>query len=98
YNPRKGDGAVRVAHFDCFSGISGDMALAALLDAGVPEQPVVAGIASLGLAIKVEVKKIRKGGFAATQVSIDAPHEHKHRHLHHVEKILAAGRLSEKQR
>ena len=72
---------MRVGYFDCFSGISGDMTLAALFDAGVPVEPVVAGIASLGLPVKVEAKKVRKGGFAATQVSIEAPHEHKHRHL-----------------
>ena len=57
---------MRVAHFDCFSGISGDMTLAALFDAGVPSEPVLAGIASLGLPIQIEVQKVRKGGFAAT--------------------------------
>ncbi len=89
---------MRVAHFDCFSGISGDMTLAALFDAGVPVEPVVAGIASLGLPVKVEAKKVRKGGFAATQVFVEAPHEHKHRHLPDIEKILAAGSLSYRQR
>ena len=42
---------MRVAHFDCFSGISGDMTLAALLDLGVPRDAVLAGIASLGLLL-----------------------------------------------
>src|SRR6516164_2940271 len=37
---------MRVVHFDCFSGISGDMTLAALLDLGVPADAVLAGIAS----------------------------------------------------
>jgi uncharacterized protein (TIGR00299 family) protein len=89
---------VRVAHFDCFSGISGDMTLAALFDAGVPAEPVLAGIASLGLAVTIEVKKVRKGGFAATQITVNAPHEHVHRHLPEIEKILARGSLSERQR
>lgn len=89
---------MRVAHFDCFSGISGDMTLAALLDAGVPERPVRDGIASLGLPITLDVKKIRKGGFAATQIVVTAPEEHKHRHLPHVEKIIAGGALTERQR
>jgi uncharacterized protein (TIGR00299 family) protein len=87
-----------VAHFDCFSGISGDMTLGALFDAGVPPEPVIAGIVSLGLPVKVDVQKVRKGGFAATQVSVEAPHEHKHRHLPDIEKIIARGSLSERQR
>ncbi|MCI0377389.1 MAG: LarC family nickel insertion protein, partial [Gemmataceae bacterium] len=88
----------RVAHFDCFSGISGDMTLGALIDAGVSADAIRDGIASLGLPVTVKVEKVRKGGFAATQVKIDAPHEHKHRHLHHIEEILAGGTLSDKQR
>jgi uncharacterized protein (TIGR00299 family) protein len=89
---------VRIAHFDCFSGISGDMTLAALFDAGVPVEPVVQGVASLGLGVKIDVQKVRKGGFAATQIAIDAPHEHKHRHLPQIEKIVASGSLTERQR
>src|SRR5215213_6397687 len=89
---------MRVAHFDCFSGISGDMTLAALLDAGVPAEPVIAGVASLGLPITITAAKIRKGGFAATQVTVTAPEQDKHRHLSHVEKILSAGALTPGQR
>jgi uncharacterized protein (TIGR00299 family) protein len=89
---------VRGLHFDCFSGISGDMTLAALLDAGVDAEAVRAGLASLGLPIRVEVDKVRKGGFAATQVAIEAPEEHVHRHLPDVEEILNRGQLTPAQR
>ncbi len=89
---------MRGLHFDCFSGISGDMALAALLDAGVDAEAVRRGLDSLGLPIRLEVAKVRKGGFAATQVHIDAPEEQAHRHLPDVEEILARGRLTERQR
>jgi uncharacterized protein (TIGR00299 family) protein len=89
---------VRTLHFDCFSGISGDMTLGALLDAGVDAEAVRQGIASLGLPIHVEVAKVRKGGFAATQVTIDAPEEHVHRHLPDVEEILNRGQLTPAQR
>jgi uncharacterized protein (TIGR00299 family) protein len=89
---------VRVAHFDCFSGISGDMTLGALLDAGVDPEPIRAGLDSLGLPIRLHVEKVRKGGFAATQVSIEAPEEHTHRHLPDVEEILNRGRLTAAQR
>jgi uncharacterized protein (TIGR00299 family) protein len=89
---------VRAVHFDCFSGVSGDMTLAALIDAGVDAEAVRAGLASLGLPIRLEVAKVRKGGFAATQVRVEAPEEHSHRHLPQVEEILGRGRLTPPQR
>jgi uncharacterized protein (TIGR00299 family) protein len=89
---------VRGLHFDCFSGISGDMTLAALLDAGADAQAVRAGLESLGLPIRLEVAPVRKGGFAATQVFIDVPEEHVHRHLPDIEDILGRGRLTSRQR
>lgn len=89
---------MRVAHFDCFSGISGDMTLGALVDAGVSGEALRDGIASLGLPIKLTIEKVRKGGFAATQVVVDAPEEEDHRHLADVEEILARGNLTAGQR
>jgi uncharacterized protein (TIGR00299 family) protein len=95
---REGLAAMRVAHFDCFSGISGDMVLGALIDAGVDDQAIRAGIDSLGLPVRLHVEKVRKGGFAATQVRVEAPEEHAHRHLAHVEAILGKGSLTSRQR
>jgi uncharacterized protein (TIGR00299 family) protein len=87
-----------VAHFDCFSGISGDMTLAALLDAGVDAGAIRSGLDSLGLPIQLEVEKVRKGGFAATYVHVEAPEEHRHRFLPEVEEILGRGSLTSRQR
>jgi uncharacterized protein (TIGR00299 family) protein len=89
---------VRALHFDCFSGISGDMTLGALIDAGVDADAVRSAIDSLGLPIQLEVNKIRKGGFAATEVRVNAPEEDTHRHLPDVEEILGRGSLSDRQR
>src|SRR5262245_8003276 len=89
---------MRTAHFDCFSGISGDMTLAALLDVGVDAEAVRAGLASLGLPITLEIEKVRKGGFAATYVRVEAPDEDTHRFLPDVEEILQRGSLTAKQR
>jgi uncharacterized protein (TIGR00299 family) protein len=88
----------RALHFDCFSGISGDMALGALLDAGADLDAVRAALDSLGLPIKLSVERIRKGGFAALQATVEAPEETEHRFLPDVEAILARGALSERQR
>lgn len=89
---------MRVAHFDCFSGISGDMTLAALIDAGVDPVPIRQGLESLGLPIELKVEKVRKGGFAATFVRVEAPEQHTHRHLSHIEEIINRGRLTAPQR
>jgi uncharacterized protein (TIGR00299 family) protein len=89
---------LRALHFDCFSGTSGDMTLGALIDAGVSAEAVRDGIDSLGLPVRLEVERVRKGGFAATQVRVEAPEEHAHRHLPDVEEILSRGRLTPAQR
>jgi hypothetical protein len=87
-----------VAHFDCFSGISGDMTLGALIDAGVDAAAVRRGIDSLGLPIRLEIEKVRKGGFAATYVHVEAPEEETHRYLPEVEEVLQRGELTPRQR
>src|SRR5438445_13310968 len=90
--------AMRTAHFDCFSGISGDMTLAALIDAGVDAEAIRQGIASLGLPIQLEIEKVRKGGFAATYVHVEAPPQDSHRFLPEVEEICKLGQLTPRQR
>ncbi len=89
---------MRIAHFDCFSGISGDMTLGALIDAGVDAEAIRQGIASLSLPIQLEIEKVRKGGFAATYVHVEAPPQDSHRFLPEVEEILNRGSLSKQQR
>jgi uncharacterized protein (TIGR00299 family) protein len=91
--------AVRVAHFDCFSGISGDMTVAALLDAGVDADAVRRGVDSLGLPIRLDIEKVRKGGFAATYLRVEADEEPAtYRFLPQVEEILNRGSLTARQR
>jgi pyridinium-3,5-bisthiocarboxylic acid mononucleotide nickel chelatase len=89
---------VRVAHFDCFSGASGDMILGALIDAGVDADAIRAGLDSLGLPIKLTVERVKRGGVVATHARVEAPHEHAHRHLHHIEAIIDKGQLSDRQK
>jgi uncharacterized protein (TIGR00299 family) protein len=64
----------RVLYFDCFSGISGDMALGALLDAGLPFDDLKAALGSLALGdAHVHAKKVLRTGVSATKFSV---HEH----------------------
>lgn len=83
---------MRVAYFDCFSGISGDMVLGALVDLGVPLERIQAGIASMGLQqVQIRSEVIKKSGFRAVKIHIEHPPEHAHRHLHHIEAMIDAG-------
>ena len=64
---------MRVGYFDCFSGISGDMTLGALVDAGVDPRPIQEAVSSLGLPGSVTFETVRKGGFRATHAKVHAP-------------------------
>jgi len=89
---------LRVAHFDCFSGISGDMVLGAVIDAGVSPDVIRAALDSLGLPITLEIEKVKRCGFAATKATVVAADQEDYRFLPDVEAILAKGDLTPKQR
>lgn len=79
-----------IAWFDCFSGISGDMTLGALVSAGWPAAEVEAMPGRLKLeGVRVQVSEVRRGPFAATRVEVEVEDQRQpHRHLHHVAKII----------
>lgn len=80
---------MRLAYFDCFSGVSGDMTLAALVGAGWPAAELQALPARLGLSdVSIEVTDVRRGPFAAKHVNVVYPPQKAHRHLHHIAAIL----------
>jgi uncharacterized protein (TIGR00299 family) protein len=89
---------VRIGYFDCFSGISGDMTLGALVDAGVDAGAIGAAVASLGLPVELTFESVRRGGFRATHARVVAGHEHAHRHLHHIEAIIDKGSITPRQK
>ncbi|GBC97330.1 hypothetical protein HRbin16_03152 [bacterium HR16] len=80
---------MRVAYFDCFSGISGDMALGALLGAGAPEQTLQEVWRSLPLqGWSYHIEKTTVNGIEAIDVSIRSDEEQPHRHLSDVLEII----------
>jgi pyridinium-3,5-bisthiocarboxylic acid mononucleotide nickel chelatase len=80
---------VRGLIFDPFAGVSGDMTVAALLDLGLPLEWLQGFVAGLGLGdIRVGAEKVSRKGIACTRLLLELPHEHAHRHLHHVVKII----------
>jgi uncharacterized protein (TIGR00299 family) protein len=76
-------------HFDCLSGISGDMTLAALIDLGVDPEIIRSGLASLNVAeLQLHVDDVKKCGFRAKHIRIEHPEQKAHRHLHHIEAMI----------
>ena len=88
---------MRVAYFDCFSGISGDMTLGALVDAGVDPRAIIDAVGRLNLPVELSFETVRRGGFRATYAKVDAQPEHTHRHLHHIEAIIDKAELPARQ-
>jgi uncharacterized protein (TIGR00299 family) protein len=88
---------VRIGYWDCFSGISGDMTLGALVDAGVDPQAIQTAVASLGLECALTFETVRRGGFRATHAVVKAAPEHAHRHLHHIEALIDRAHLTPRQ-
>lgn len=91
---------MKIAYFDCPSGISGDMTLGALVDAGVELAQLQAGIDSLGLpSCQLVAAEVTRRGFRGRKVSVKHEPEQAHRHLHQItEKIDASSVLTPPQK
>ncbi len=63
-------GFMRIAYLDCFSGISGDMFLGALVDAGVPARLLEETVAALNIGARLEISRVDRSGIAATKVDV----------------------------
>jgi hypothetical protein len=76
---------MKICYLDAFSGISGDMTVGALLDAGASAEEVFEALRSLDTGADFEVEKTARGGVAASKFRVHpdgAPA--KHRHLSHI--------------
>jgi pyridinium-3,5-bisthiocarboxylic acid mononucleotide nickel chelatase len=63
-------GLMRIAYLDCFSGISGDMFLGALLDAGVSAQLLHDTVKTLDIGASLEIKQVSRAGISASKVDV----------------------------
>jgi pyridinium-3,5-bisthiocarboxylic acid mononucleotide nickel chelatase len=63
---------MRIAYLDCFSGISGDMFLGALLDAGVSRKLMEDTVAALNIGGRLEISRVLRGSISATKVDVYA--------------------------
>jgi len=66
---------MRLAYLECFSGMSGDMFLGALVDAGVPHSLLQGTVAALGVGARLEISRVVRSGISATKVDVWVDHE-----------------------
>ncbi len=83
-------------YFDSYSGVSGDMLLAALLDLGVNREQWLAELQSLAVAgFQIDFERTTRQGIAAQRVVVKVEEPQPHRHLQQIEEILDHSRFSE---
>src|SRR5436190_3476432 len=86
---------MRTLYFDCFAGASGDMILGALVDAGVDSRALVDQLQLLGVGgWKIDFEKVDRSGISSTYARVETAHEHAHRHLSDILKIIYQSQLS----
>ncbi|HSR10925.1 MAG TPA: nickel pincer cofactor biosynthesis protein LarC [Thermodesulfobacteriota bacterium] len=88
---------MKILYFDCFSGISGDMTLAALLHLGVPEEALRSELGKLGLDnYTLEIRKGSRSGIAAMSLEVKVgPREEHHRHFSHIRDLILGSSLEQ---
>ena len=87
---------MKILYYDCFSGISGDMHLGAMLDLGVEQEVLTAQLSLLDLeGYKIRVSRDQRKGISGTRVDVILDKkEHHHRNLDDIEGIIKNSRLS----
>jgi len=87
---------MKIYYLDAFSGISGDMTVGALLDAGADSKTLVQALEGLGTGAKFEVEKTKRGGIAASKFRVLGADGKTHRHLKHILEIIANSGIADR--
>lgn len=86
---------MRLCYFDCFSGLSGDMLLGALVDAGADLQAIEAELRRLPVSgWSLAAEKVQRGALRATQVRVATTETHHHRGLSEIRDLIARAGLA----
>ena len=85
---------MKILYFDCFSGISGDMIIGALIDLGFDFNFLKDELKKLNLkGYEIESKKIIKNGISSTKFNVVEKHNHEERNLKEINKIIDNSKL-----
>ncbi|MCX6332982.1 MAG: nickel pincer cofactor biosynthesis protein LarC [Bacteroidia bacterium] len=89
---------MKILYYDCFSGISGDMNLGAMIDLGISKAFLTRELGKLKLkGWKIVAESDQRHGINGTKVTVKLTgHVHEHRHLSDIEKIIDGSELHEK--
>jgi pyridinium-3,5-bisthiocarboxylic acid mononucleotide nickel chelatase len=88
---------MKIAYFDCFSGIAGDMIIGALIDAGLELSALKIELKKLPLTgYEIKAFKTEKQGIKGTKFEVKAPQEKFHRNLKDIFKIIDKSSLAKK--
>jgi uncharacterized protein (TIGR00299 family) protein len=87
---------MKTLYFDCFAGASGDMILGAMVAAGVDPDFLRKQLSTLPVSgFEISFETVNRSGLSATYARVETAHEHKHRHLSDIRKIIEGSGLSE---
>lgn len=87
---------MKIAYLDGSSGISGDMFLAAILDAGLAPKRLIEELKKIPLGFYEFKRTVAvRGGIAGSRIEIRDPGQHPARHLSHIEKLIGESTLSD---
>jgi pyridinium-3,5-bisthiocarboxylic acid mononucleotide nickel chelatase len=85
---RQNGSGMRLCYLDAFSGISGDMTVGALADAGADAAQIETGLASLNTGATVTFQKTMRRGIAATKFKVQGGETRTHRHLKQILQMI----------
>ena len=87
---------MRICHFDPFSGISGDMTVGALLDAGADCDTLFQALATLGTNATFRLEQVKRQGIGASKFYVDGGIQKNHRHLPEIQRMINASVMTDR--
>ncbi len=87
---------MKICYLDAFAGISGDMTVGALIDAGADVAALTDALTSVGTSATFRVEKTKRRGIAASKFHVEGGETKSHRHLPHILKMIEGAAISDR--